>query len=72
MVFFHSHSRLTYLNFNLNHQVCNAVNSPKKLLFEVIGDEYDDFADKMADGKLMDKLFIIHCISLFDIANHLL
>ena len=48
------------------------MNSPKKLLFEVIGDEYDDFADKMADGKLMDKLFIIHCISLFDIANHLL
>ena len=48
------------------------MNSPKKLLFEVIGDEYDDFADEMADGKWMNTSFIIHYISLFDIANHLL
>lgn len=33
-------------------QVCAAVNTPKKLLFEAIGDEFDNFADKFTDCKL--------------------
>jgi hypothetical protein len=28
------------------NQVCAAVNTPKKLLFEVVGDEFDGFIDK--------------------------
>ena len=33
-------------------QVCAAVNTPKKLLFEAIGDEFDNFADKFTERKL--------------------
>ena len=33
-------------------QVCAAVNTPKKLLFEVIGDEFDNFADKFTECEL--------------------
>ena len=33
-------------------QVCAAVNTPKKLLFEAIGDEFDNFADKSTNCKL--------------------
>jgi len=32
-------------------QVCSAVNTPKKLLFEAVGDEFDNFADKFTECK---------------------
>ena len=32
-------------------QVCAAVNTPKKLLFETIGDEFDGFADQFTERK---------------------
>jgi len=32
-------------------QVCAAVDTPTKLLFETIGDEYDGFIDESADSK---------------------
>ncbi len=34
-------------------QVCAAVNTRKKLLFEAIGDEFDNFADKSTERKLV-------------------
>ena len=32
-------------------QVCAAVNTPKKLLLEAIGDEFDNYADKFTERK---------------------
>ena len=40
-------------------QVCAHVKTPKKLLFEAIGDEFDGFVDKFAPGKL---LLTVTCI----------
>ena len=49
-------------------QVCNAVNTPKKLLFEAIGDEFDGFVDKFAKCKLiylgLDVLSVIDELSV--------
>ena len=35
-------------------QVCDAVNTRKKLLFEAIGDEFDGFSEKFSPGKHCD------------------
>jgi len=40
-------------------QVCAAVNTHTKPLFEVIGDEFDNFADKLSPCKYLIFLFVI-------------
>ena len=40
-------------------QVCAAVNTHTKLLFEVVGDEFDNFADKLSPCKYLIFLFVI-------------
>ena len=49
-------------------QVCNAVNTPIKLLFEAIGDKFDGFVDKFGKYKLIylcsDVLSIIDELSV--------
>jgi hypothetical protein len=39
-------------------QVCAAVNTPKKLLFETISDEFDNFADEFTERKLNCSYFV--------------
>jgi hypothetical protein len=38
-------------------QVCEAVNTPVKLKFETVGDEFDGFAEENNEGTLQDITF---------------
>lgn len=57
-------SKVTCSNPNIEsfavstEQVCLAVKTSTKLLFEVIGDEFDGFGDESAKGKLKSTNFI--------------